>query len=75
MAYKGQSAGVAILKKAAEWFAKVKAGILNWFDCKISSEKLEAFNGKIRRLLKNTCGFRDHEYMFLRMQNLMDAKT
>jgi len=72
---KAEGSGVAILEKVAKWLGKVKENILCWFDCRISSGKLEAFNGKIRRLLKNTCGLRDQEYMFLRIQNLMDAKT
>jgi transposase len=72
---KAEKSGVAILEKVAEWLTRVKSNILNWFDYQISSGKLEAFNGKIRRLLKNTCGLRDQEYMFLRIQNLMYAKT
>jgi hypothetical protein len=37
-------------------------------------ESLKHLTGKIRRLLKNTCGLRDQEYMFLSIQNLMYAK-
>ena len=72
---KAEISGVIILEKVAKWLTRVKSNILNWFDYQISSGKLEAFNGKIRRLLKNTCGLRDQEYMFLRIQNLMYAKT
>jgi len=72
---KAEESGVTILKKVAKWLTGVKSNILNWFDYQISSGKLEAFNGKIRRLLKNTCGLRDQEYMFLRIHNLMYAKT
>lgn len=72
---KAEESGVTMLKKVAEWLTRVKSNILNWFDYQISSGKLEAFNGKIRRLLKNTCGLRDQEYMSLRIQNLMYAKT
>ena len=72
---KAEESGITMLEKVAEWLTGVKANILNWFDYQISSGKLEAFNGKIRRLLKNTCGLRDQEYMFLRIQNLMYAKT
>ena len=72
---KAEESGVTMLKQVAEWLTGVKSNILNWFDYEISSGKLEAFNGKIRRLLKNTCGLRDQEYLFLRIQNLMYAKT
>jgi transposase len=72
---KAEESGVTMLEKVAEWLTRVKSNILNWFDYQISSGKLEAFNGKIRRLLKNTCGLRDQEYMSLRIQNLMYAKT
>ncbi len=72
---KAEESGVTMLVKVAEWLTGVKSNILNWFDYKISSEKLEAFNGKIRKLLKNTCVLRDEEYLFLRIQNLMYTKT
>ena len=72
---KADGSGIPLLEKVAKWLTRVKSNILNWFDYQISSGKLEAFNGKIRRLLKNTCGLRDQEYMFLRIQNLMYAKT
>jgi transposase len=72
---KADGSGMPLLEKVAKWLTRVKSNILNWFDYQISSGKLEAFNGKIRRLLKNTCGLRDQEYMFLRIQNLMYAKT
>jgi transposase len=71
---KAANSGVGMLKKVSKWLGRVKDKILNWFDCPISSGKLEAFNGQIRRLLKNTCGLRDQEYLFLRIQDLVDAK-
>ena len=72
---KAKESGVDLLRKAAEWLEERIENILLWFDHKISSGKLEAFNGNIRRLMKNTCGMRDQEYMFLRIRNLMYAKT
>lgn len=71
---KAANSGVAMLEKISKWLGRVKDKILNWFDCHISSARLEAFNGQIRRLLKNTCGLRDQEYLFLRIRDLVDAK-
>ena len=72
--FKAASSGVAILEKISKWLRRVKDNILNWFDCHISSARLEAFNGQIRKLLKNTCGLRDQEYLFLRIRDLLDVK-
>ncbi len=72
---KAKESVVNLLRKAAEWLEEKIENILLWFDQKISSGKLEEFNGNIRRLMKNTCGMRDQEYMFLRIRNLMYAKT
>jgi transposase len=63
-----------MLEKISKWLGRVKDKIFNWFDCHISSARLEAFNGQIRRLLKNTCGLRDQEYLFLRIRDLVDTK-
>jgi len=71
---KAENSGVQILENTAQWLTQMKEYILNWFKWPLTSAKLEAFNGKIRRLLKNTCGLRDQEYMFLRIRDLVDAK-
>lgn len=72
---KMKESGVELLRKAANWLEEKIENILLWFDHKISSAKLEAFNGNIRRLMKNTCGMRDQEYMFLRIKDLMYANS
>jgi len=71
---KAENSGVKVLENTAKWLIRMKEYILNWFKWPLTSAKLEAFNGKIRRLLKNTCGLRDQEYMFLRIRDLVDAK-
>jgi len=71
---KAENSGIKVLENTAKWLIRMKEYILNWFSWPLTSAKLEAFNGKIRRLLKNTCGLRDQEYMFLRIRDLVDAK-
>lgn len=71
---KAANADVAILEKISKWLGRVKDKILSRFDCHISPARLQAFNGQIRRLLKNTCGLRDQDFLFLRIQDLVDAK-
>lgn len=52
----------------------MKQYILNRFSRPVTSAKLEAFNGKIRRLLKNTCGLKDQKCIFRRIRDLVDAE-
>jgi hypothetical protein len=50
-------------------FGGLKAIILNWFNCFTLSARLEAFIEQIGRILKNLCGLRDPEYLFIWIQD------
>jgi len=43
---------------------------LNWHKHRISTGKLEVINGKIGTLQRNAYGYRDDEYLKLRIFNL-----
>ncbi len=67
------SSGIGILKKAARKLLIWKPFILNWHKHRISTGKLEAINCKIGTLQRNAYGYRDDEYLKLRIFNLHNS--
>jgi len=65
-----RSSGIKILKDAAGKLLQWKPFILNWYKHPISTGKLEATNRKIGTLQRNACGYRDEEYLKLRIYNI-----
>jgi transposase len=64
------SSGIRILKDAARKLSVWKPFILNWHKHHISTGKLEVINSKIGTLQRNAYGYRDDEYLKLRIFNL-----
>ena len=67
------STGIRILKDAARKLLVWKPFILNWHNHHISTGKLEAINCKIGTLQRNAYGYRDEEYLKLRIFNLHNS--
>ena len=67
------SSGIRILKDAARKLMVWKPFILNWHKHRISTGKLEAINCKIGTLQRNAYGYRDEEYLKLRIFNLHNS--
>jgi len=67
------SSGIRILKDAARKLLIWKPFILNWHKHRISTGKLEAINCKIGTLQRNAYGYRDEEYLKLRIFNLHNS--
>lgn len=44
-----------------------RRGILAWYDCHISTGKVEGINNKIKVMKRNAYGFRDDRYFTLRL--------
>jgi transposase len=65
--------GIKILKDAARKLQMWQPFILNWYKHRISTGKLEATNRKIGTLQRNACGYRDDEYLELRILNIHAA--
>jgi transposase len=65
-----QSSVINILKEAARKLLVWKPFILNWYKHPISTNKLEVVNRKIGLLQRNACGYRDDEYLKLRILHL-----
>ena len=52
-----------------------KRGILAWYDCYISTGKVEGINNKIKVMKRNVYGgFRDEEYFKLKLYALHDCR-
>jgi transposase len=67
------ASGIGILKDAARQLVVWKPFILNWYNHRISTAKLEAANCKIGTLQRNAYGYRDDEYLKLRILNQHNA--
>jgi len=65
--------GIKILKDAARKLSAWKPFILNWHKHRISTGKLEVINSKIGTLQRNAYGYRDDEYLKLRIFNLHNS--
>ena len=51
-----------------------KKGILAWYDCHLSTVKVEGINNKIKVMKRNAYGFRDEKYFTLRLYALHDCR-
>lgn len=60
--------------KMANTLLAFKSGILAWYDCYISTGKVEGINNKIKVMKRNAYGFRDEEYFTLRLYALHDCR-
>ena len=62
------------LQKMAMTLLAHKKGILAWYDCHISTGKVEGINNKIKVMKRNAYGFRDERYFKLRLYALHDCR-
>jgi transposase len=67
------SSGIKILNDAAMKLLICKPLILNWYNHRISSGKLDAINCKNGTLHRNAYGYRDDEYLKSRIFNLHNS--
>ena len=51
-----------------------RRGILAWYDCHLSTGKVEGINNKIKVMKRNAYGFRDDRYFTLRLYALHDCR-
>jgi transposase len=65
-----QSSRITILTDAARKLMAWKPFILNWYKHPVSTSKLEVMNRKIGMLQRQACGYRDDQYLRLRILHL-----
>ncbi|MDE7457144.1 MAG: ISL3 family transposase [Prevotella sp.] len=62
------------LVKMAATLSAYRTGILAWYDCRISTGKVEGINNKIKVMKRNAYGFRDERYFELRLYALHECR-
>ena len=62
------------LQKMAVTMKTYKKGILAWYDCLLSTGKVEGINNKIKVMKRNAYGFRDERNFTLRLYALHDCR-
>jgi transposase len=68
-----QTCTIRILQDAAKKLQLWKPFILNWYNHPVNTGKLETMNRKIGMLQRQACGYRDEEYLKLRILHLHHA--
>ncbi len=69
-----QESKVQQLVKMAATIMAHRTGILAWYDCHISTGKVEGINNKIKVMKRTAYGFRDEHYSKLRLYALHDCR-
>ena len=65
---------IAQLQKMAVAMRTYKKGILAWYDCHLSTGKVEGINNKIKVMKRNAYGFRDKKDFTLRLYVLHNCR-
>ena len=65
--------GIRMLKSFAKTLAAHREGILAWYDYPISTGPLEGTNNKIKTMTRQAYGFRDTEFLKLKIMAIHKA--
>ena len=60
--------GIAELKRFAKGLDRAIEGLLSYCHHRITSAKIEAFNGVIKRIIYKACGYNDLDYLYLKIR-------
>jgi transposase len=71
---KAKASGIRQLRSMAETLLRHAKGVLSYYKTGLTSGKMEGINRKIRGLLASAFGFRDHDFLKLRLYALHEAK-
>lgn len=71
---RAESSDIGPLKKFAQTVAAHREGILAWYDERISTGPLEGTNNKIKTMKRQAYGFRDREFLKLKIMGLHETK-
>jgi transposase len=70
---RAQSSGIRMLQKFAVTLAEHRSGILAYYDCRITTAALEGTNNKIKTMQRQAYGFRDPEFLRLKIYALHET--
>lgn len=68
------NSGVRRLVNVGKLIQGYSKGILNWYDFRISSGRMEGLNNKIKTLKRQAYGYRDTEFFKLKILNIHDSR-
>lgn len=71
---RARASGINLLAKMGNTIKAYQSGILNWYEHRISSGRLEGINNKIKVLKRMAYGYRDLEFFKLRILAIHEAK-
>lgn len=71
---RAEASGITQLKKFAHTLAAHRSGILAWYNDPISTGPLEGTNNKIKTMKRQAYGFRDTEFLKLKIMALHETK-
>jgi transposase len=60
--------GITELKKFAKGLDRAREGLLSYCKHRITSAKIEAFNGVIKRTIYKACDYNDLDYLYLKIR-------
>ena len=66
--------GIRVLMKFAKTLAARRQGILAWYDYPISTGPLEGTNNKIKTMQRQAYGFRDREFLILKIMAIHETR-
>lgn len=69
-----EGSGVAMLMKFAKTLAEHRSGILAYYDYRISTGPLEGTNNKIKTMKRQAYGFREIEFVKLRILGIHETR-
>jgi transposase len=70
---RARSSGIRLLQQFARTLAQHRSGILNYYDCRITTAALEGTNNKIKTMQRQAYGFRDREFFKLKIYALHET--
>jgi transposase len=71
---RARASGVHMLHQMANTLETHRAGLLTYYDHRISTGPLEGTNNKIKTMKRQAYGFRDHEFFKLKILAIHEAK-
>ncbi len=60
--------GISELERFAKGLNRARDGLLSYCQHQITSAKIEAFNGVIKRIVYKACGYNDLDYLYLKIR-------
>jgi transposase len=71
---RAKASKIRMLQKFANSLLAHKSGILSYYDFRISTGPLEGINNKIKTMKRQAYGFRDKEFLKLKIMGIHETK-